>query len=120
MELNPATGARTCPATSARLRSSPTRKSSPASCADASPTSNSPPVNPRSRVLIGPIAPSNLLIIPRRSTSSVTAAIPDTGVSDGSGARRVYSSRNRPLGACGRSPHGARLHQAPGWLSRQP
>ena len=36
--------------------------------------------------LIGPIAKSNNLIMPRRSTNSATATIPDTGVNDGSGA----------------------------------
>lgn len=60
------------------LTSNPTRKSSPASCTAAKPTSNSPPVYPRLRTLVGPIAASNNLITPSRSTNSLTAAIPDT------------------------------------------
>ncbi|HEX3309880.1 MAG TPA: hypothetical protein VHS32_26810 [Streptosporangiaceae bacterium] len=79
------TGATACPARSARCRSSPTRKSSPASCAAASPTKSWPPVWPRRRCLIGPIAASNRPITFSRSTSSVTAAMPDTGVNVGSG-----------------------------------
>ncbi len=57
----------------------------------------STPVNPRSRALIGPIAASNCLIMFRRSTNSVTAAIPDTGVSDGSGAPIRTRRRNRAI-----------------------
>jgi hypothetical protein len=85
------------PAASARWRSSPTRKSSPASCAEANPTSNWPPEKPRSRALIDPIARSNSLIMFRRSTNSVTATIPDTGVSDGSGAPTRTRRRNRRI-----------------------
>jgi len=40
VEDNPGTGVSCCPATSARCRSSPTRKPSPASCATANPTSS--------------------------------------------------------------------------------
>jgi hypothetical protein len=47
--------------------------------------------------LIGPIATSNNLIIFRRSTSSVTATIPDTAVSDESGAPIPTSRRNRRI-----------------------
>ena len=54
-------------------------------------------MNPRSRVLIGPIAASNSLIIPSRSTSSVTAAIPENRVSDGSGAPIRTRRRNRRI-----------------------
>ncbi len=60
--------------------------SCPANCAAAIPTSSCPPENPRSRVLIGPIATPNNLIMPRRSSSSVTAAIPPNRVKLGSGA----------------------------------
>ena len=94
---NPGTGVSTCPATSTRWRSNPTRKSSPASCAHAIPTNSCPPDNPRSRTLIGPIAASNNRIMPSRSTSSLTAAIPDTGVSDGSGAPTRTRRRNRRI-----------------------
>jgi hypothetical protein len=58
----------------------------PAICAAARSTSNSPAPNPRSRCLIGPTAASNAEITPSRSTTSVTAAIPDTDVRLGSGA----------------------------------
>jgi len=47
--------------------------------------------------LIGPIAASNSLIMPRRSTNSVTAAIPDTGVNDGSGAPICTRRRDRAI-----------------------
>jgi len=101
VEPRSGTAASTCPAASARRRSSPTRKSSPASCADATATRSCPPVWPRWRALIGPIAASNRSITPSRSASSVTAAIPDTGVNDQSGAptrtRRRFS-RNLPTG----------------------
>jgi len=40
--------------------------------------------------LIGPIAASNRSITPSRSASSVTAAIPDTGVNDQSGGADPY------------------------------
>jgi hypothetical protein len=97
VEPNPGIGASTCPAASARWRSSPTRNSSPARCAAAIPTSSCPPDNPRSRALIGPIAASSSLIMPRRSTSSVTATIPDTAVSDGSGAPIPTRRRSRRI-----------------------
>ena len=58
VEASPGTGDSACPAVSARTRSSPTRKSCPASCADATPTSSSPAPNPLSRCLIGPTATS--------------------------------------------------------------
>jgi hypothetical protein len=45
----PGTGTSRCPARSARARSRPTRKSSPASCAAAIPASTCPPANPRRR-----------------------------------------------------------------------
>ena len=93
----PATGASTFPAASARCRSSPTRKSSPANCAAAIPTSNYPPEKPRSRVLIDPIARSNSLIMFKRSTSSVTATSPENWVSDGSGAPTRTRRRNRRI-----------------------
>jgi hypothetical protein len=47
--------------------------------------------------LIGPIAASNNLIISRRSINSVTAAIPEYGVTDGSGAPIRTRRRNRPI-----------------------
>ena len=95
VELNPGTGASTCPAASPRWRSNPTTNSSPASRAVANPTSNCPPDNPRWRVLIGPIAASSSLIMPNRLTNSVTTAIPDTGVNDGSGVPTRTRRRNR-------------------------
>jgi hypothetical protein len=49
--------------------------------------------------LIGPIDASNSLIMFNRSTSSVTAAIFDTGVNVGSGAP-VRTHRHNPV-ACG-------------------
>lgn len=55
----PGTGVSCWPAASARSRSSPTRKSSPASCAAAIPTSSSPAPKPRPRCLIGPTAASS-------------------------------------------------------------
>jgi hypothetical protein len=45
--------------------------------------------------LIGPIAASNNLIMPRRDTSSVTAAIPDDPVTDQSAAPIRTRCRNR-------------------------
>jgi hypothetical protein len=45
--------------------------------------------------LIGPIVASNSRIIPSRSTSSVTAAIPENEVTDGSGAPTRTRRRNR-------------------------
>jgi hypothetical protein len=47
--------------------------------------------------LIGPIAASNSLIMFSRSTSSVTATSPDTGVNDGSGAPIRTRRRNRRI-----------------------
>ena len=44
VDAQPGTGANACPAVSARGRSDPTKKSSPANCADVIPTTNSPPV----------------------------------------------------------------------------
>jgi hypothetical protein len=44
--------------------------------------------------LIGPIAASSSLIMFRQSTNSVTAAIPDTAVNDGSGAPIPTRRRN--------------------------
>jgi hypothetical protein len=90
----PGTGASSCPAVSARWRSSPTQKSSPASCAAATPTSSCPPVSPRRRCLSGLIAASNRPITSSRSASSVTASIPDTGVNVRSGA--PIRTRRRP------------------------
>jgi len=97
VEPNPGTGASTCPAASARWRSNPTKKSSPTSCAAAIPTSNCPPVNPRSRTSIGPTVASNSPIMSRRSTNSVTATVPDTGANDRSGAPTHTRRRNRPI-----------------------
>ena len=60
------------------------------------PTSTCPAVCPRARDLIGPTAASNAPITSSRSTSSVTAAIPATGVSEASGApitTRCFRSR---------------------------
>ena len=54
-------------------------------------------MNPRSRALIGPIAASNRLIMLKRSTNSATTTIPDTAVSDGSGAPIPTNRRNRPI-----------------------
>ena len=82
----PATRVTCWPALSARSRSSPTRKSSPASCAAAIPASTCPPVNPRRRCLTGPMASSSATISPSLSHSSLTASIPPLGVRDGSGA----------------------------------
>jgi hypothetical protein len=45
--------------------------------------------------LIGPIAASNSLIMARRSTSSVTAAMPEYRASNGSGAPIRTRRRNR-------------------------
>jgi hypothetical protein len=81
VELSPGTAVICCPAASARWRSSPTRKSSPASCADASPASSCRAPKPRSRCLTGPTAASSASITPSRSHSPVTAAIPAFGVS---------------------------------------
>ena len=86
VELRPGTGVICCPAASARWRSSPARKSSPASCADAIPASSSPAPKPRSRCLTGPTAASSAPITPSRSHSPATAAIPAFGVSVRSGA----------------------------------
>ena len=83
---SPGTGVTCCPAASARSRSRPTRKSSPASCAAAIPASTCPPVNPRRRCFTGPIASSRASIRPSLPHSSVTAIIPPAAVSDGSGA----------------------------------
>jgi hypothetical protein len=47
--------------------------------------------------LIGPIAASNSVIMPSRSTNSVTAASPDTGVNDGSDAPTRTRRRNRRI-----------------------
>ena len=83
---SPGTGVTCCPAASARSRSRPTRKSSPASWAAAIPASTCPPVNPRARCLTGPIASSRASIRPSLPHSSVTASIPPAAVSDGSAA----------------------------------
>ena len=83
---SPGTGVTCCPAASARSRSRPTRKSSPASCAAAIPASTCPPVNPRRRCFTGPIASSRASIRPSLPHSSVTAIIPPAAVSDGSAA----------------------------------
>ena len=86
VDASPGTGVICCPAASARWRSSPVRKSSPASCAAAIPVSSSPAPNPRSRCLTGPTAASSAPITPSRPHSSVMAARPAFGVSAGSGA----------------------------------
>lgn len=86
VEASPGTGVSTCPVASARWRSRPTRKSSPANCAVARPTSSSPAPNPRARDLIGPTSVSIASITPSRSNSSVTETSPAFGVNDGSGA----------------------------------
>jgi hypothetical protein len=63
-----------CPASSARWRSSPTRKSSPANCAAAIPVSSAPAPKPRSRCLMGTTAPSSPPATPSRPHNPVTAA----------------------------------------------
>jgi len=102
VEANPGTGHNPCPAASARTRSNPTRKSSPANCAAAIPTNNCPAEHPRSRVLTGPTAASNPATTPNRPTSSVTATIPAYAVNDASDpptrtpAARVRRPRKLP------------------------
>ena len=86
VDASPGTGVISWPAASARWRSSPARKSSPASCAAAIPASSSPAPNPRSRCLIGPTAASSAPVTSSRSHNSLIAAIPAFGVSDASGA----------------------------------
>ena len=93
---SPGTGVTCWPAASARTRSSPTRKSSPASWAAAIPASTCPPVNPRARCLTGPIASSRASIRPSLPHSSVTASIPPAAVSDGSSAPILILPRVRP------------------------
>jgi len=85
VDASPGTGMICCPAASARWRSSPVRKSSPASCAAAIPASSSPAPNPRSRCLTGPTAASSAPITPSRPHNSVITARPAFGVSAGSG-----------------------------------
>ena len=87
VDARPGTGVSCWPAASARWRSSPVRKSSPASCAAAIPHSSSPAPKPRSRCLIGPTAASSSSATPSRSHNSVTAARPAFAVSDASGRR---------------------------------
>ena len=96
---SPGTGVTCWPAWSARTRSSPTRKSSPASWAAAIPASTCPPVNPRLRCLTGPIASSSAPVRPSLPHSSVTASIPPLPVSDGSSAPILILPcvRPRPL-----------------------
>ena len=96
VDASPGTGVICWPAASARWRSSPVRKSSPASCAAASPASSSPAPNPRSRCLMGPTAASSAPITPSRPHSSVTAARPAFGVSAGSGAPTRGCCRDLP------------------------
>ena len=86
VDASPGTGVSCWPAASARCRSSPVRKSSPASCAAAIPVSSSPAPTPRFRCLMGPTAASSALITPSRSHNSVTAARPAFAVSDRSDA----------------------------------
>ena len=86
VDASPGTGVSCWPAASARWRSSPVRKSSPASCAAAIPHSSSPAPNPRSRCLTRPTAASSASITPSRLHNSVTAARPAFAVSDASGA----------------------------------
>ena len=93
---SPGTGVTCWPAASARTRSSPTRKSSPASWAAAIPASTCPPVNPRRRCLTGPIASSRASIRPSLPHSSVTASIPPAAVSVGSSAPIFILPRVRP------------------------
>ena len=100
VDARPGTGAICCPATSARWRSSPVRKSSPASCAAAIPASSSPAPNPRSRCLMGPTAVSSALITPSRSHNSVITARPAFGVNARSGA---------PIRGCRRLPAPLRI-----------
>ena len=83
---SPGTGAICWPAASAHRRSTPTRKSSPASCAAAIPVSSSPAPNPRPRGLTGPAAASIAPTTPSRPHSPLTAASPAFGVSARSGA----------------------------------
>ena len=86
VDASPGTGVSCWPAVSARWRSSPVKKSSPASCAAAIPVSSSPAPKPRSRCLTGPTAPSSASITPSRPHSSLTAARPAFAVSHRSGA----------------------------------
>jgi len=86
VDASPGTGVICWPAASARWRSSPARKSSPASCAAAIPHSSSPAPRPRSRCLTGPTAASSAPITPSRSHNSLITARPACAVSDASGA----------------------------------
>ena len=86
VDARPGTGVICWPAASARWRSSPARKSSPASCAAAIPVSSSPAPKPRSRCLTGPTAASSASITPSRPHNSVITASPAFGVSAASGA----------------------------------
>jgi hypothetical protein len=112
VDASPGTGVSTCPAVSARCRSSPTRKSSPHSCAAAIPTSTCPALNPRSRALIGPTASSSRSITASRSHNSVTAVSPENLVSDSSAptctrahrARLPRTLRTRQVSSRPRSP----------------
>jgi hypothetical protein len=102
VEDNPGTGVTCRPAGSARCRSSPVKKSSPASCAAAIPVSSSPAPKPRCRCLTGPTAASSTPITPSRPHSSLTATRPAFGVSDRSGA---------PIRTCCRFPAAYPIHQ---------
>jgi len=70
------TGSNSCPAVSARRRSIPTRKSSPASCAHANDNTRPPAESPRSRCLTEPTAQSRASAMPNTRSASVTAATP--------------------------------------------
>ena len=80
------TGSNSWPATSARRRSKPTRKSSPASWAEAIEINNCPPDRPRARSLTAPIPTSNTAVMPNTGSVSRSASTPAAGVNRPSGA----------------------------------
>jgi hypothetical protein len=81
-------------ARSARRRPGPDMQSAPAIIADAAATTACPPLKPRSRSLIGPIALSRAAVSPATRSASRTAATPAAGVSRGSGAP-IWTLRER-------------------------
>ena len=95
------TGSSTCPALSARRRSRPTMKSSPANCADAIVIRICPVLSPRSRCLTCPTPASNAVVMPSTRSNSRTASTPATGVRRPSGApTRTRRARLRRCLAC--------------------
>ena len=71
VDASPGVGMICYPVASARWRSSPVRKSSPAGCAAAIPAGRSPAPNPRLRCLTGPAAASSAPITPSRPHNPV-------------------------------------------------